>query len=82
MTVTAWRFLFNTEILFQGNVKCQRAAILKCDISLSEIYVMNIHNRDCGLYGLLGVLFSVLMIVKFVISVVAADPELLSSRRP
>jgi len=45
MTVVVWQFLFNTDVLFQGNVKFWRAAILKYDISLSEIYVMNIHNR-------------------------------------
>ena len=46
MTVTVWQFLFNTSILLQGNIKFRRAAILKCDISLSEIFVMNIHNGD------------------------------------
>jgi hypothetical protein len=45
MTVVVWQFLFNTDILFQGNVKFQWVAILKYDISLSEIYVMNVHNR-------------------------------------
>jgi hypothetical protein len=38
MTVVVWQFLFNTDILFQGNVKFQRAAILKYDISLSEMW--------------------------------------------
>ena len=42
MTVTVWQFLFNTEVLSQGNVKFQRAAILSCDISLSEIYGINL----------------------------------------
>jgi hypothetical protein len=45
MTVTVWQFLFNTDVLFQGNVKFELAAIHKCDISVSEIYATNINNR-------------------------------------
>jgi hypothetical protein len=59
MTVTVWQFLFNTNILFQGNVRFQPAAILKCDISLSEICVMNIRNRDFWVIWIVGcVIFS------------------------
>ena len=43
MIVTAWQFLFNTDTPFQGNVKFQRAAILKCDISLSFDVLLTVH---------------------------------------
>ena len=61
MTVTVWQFLFNTDVLFQGSVKFQRTAILKCDISLSEMYVMTIHNRD---FGVIWIVRCVIFILK------------------
>jgi hypothetical protein len=60
MTVTVWQFLFN-DILFQGNVKSERAAIPRFDISVSEIYVINIHNRD---FWVLWIVRCVIFILK------------------